>query len=55
MANTLGFQVQVMTSLLIGALPSVFCLFIFLGAGALIKGWLTAFAAVSEANAADGQ
>lgn len=48
MANTLGFQV--MTSLLIVALPSLFCLFIFLGAGALIKGWLTALAAVSEAS-----
>jgi hypothetical protein len=48
MANTLGFQV--MTSLLIVALPSLFCLFIFLGAGALIKGWLTALATVSEAS-----
>lgn len=48
MADTLGFQV--MTSLLIVALPSVFCLFVFLGAGALVKGWLIALGVVSEVS-----
>jgi hypothetical protein len=38
MASTLGFQV--MTSLLMVALPSPLCLFVFLGMGAIVKGWL---------------
>jgi len=37
MASTLGFQV--MTSLLMVALPSALCLFVFLGVGAIVKGW----------------
>jgi hypothetical protein len=37
MANTFGFQV--MTSLLMVALPSALCLFVFLGVGAIVKGW----------------